>query len=70
MKQFEKKTPGTRLGTSDGPAPEFSTDAKLSRLHDAIRNAQLAGLDGQAVFMLAPVEMRLEFNYARWTYVA
>jgi hypothetical protein len=70
MKQLTPKHPGTRLGCTDGPAPEFSTDARLSRLHDAIRNAQLAGLDGQAAFMLAPVEMRLEFNYARWTYVA
>lgn len=60
---------GRQYGCIDQGAPEQYTPYQLSRLTDAMYAAQEAGLDYKEVFILAPANMRIEWNYCNWKYV-
>ena len=68
--KMDKPRAGKAYGSTDQAAPEKYTPEQLSRLTDAMYNAQEAGIDYQAVFKLAPDDMKLEWNYSKWKYVA
>lgn len=68
--KLSKPTVGRNYGATDTAAPEKYTPEQLSRLTDAMYNAQEAGLDYKAVFKLAPDDMKMEWNYSKWKYVA
>lgn len=70
MATMKKRNHGDSMGCSDTGAPEKYSNAQLSRLYDALYNAQQASISPQDVFATAPDAMKLEFNYSRWTYVA
>lgn len=68
--KVSKPQEGKSYGTSDGGAPEGYTAAQLSRLADALYAAQQAGISPAKVWALAPEKMRMEWNYAKWSYVS
>jgi hypothetical protein len=67
---MSKPVPGRQYGCNDTSAPEQFTPAQLSRLADAMFAAQEAGLNFKDVFFLAPPNMKMEWNYSNWKYVA
>ena len=68
---MEKPYPGKNYGCIDTAPPSMHTERQLSRLADALYAASKTGVIApQAVYSLAPQSMRLEWNFARWSYVA
>ena len=69
---MQKPEVGKKYGCSDQGPPQNTTQWALSRVADMLYAAfQLGGHElMQKVFMTLDDSVKLEFNYARWTYVA
>ncbi len=72
IRKLTKPTNGRKYGASDGGPPEYATEEQLSRLTDAMWNAQLAGMDQAQVAKIFGLDKNMagEWNYAKWTYKA
>lgn len=65
-------TDGQPMGCRDGGSPQFSTDEKLSRIHDALQALKAAGLEeaASAAWSAIPRAVRIDAVWAQWTYRA
>lgn len=67
-----KLKPGQKFGSSDQDPPEKHTEHELSRVADLLSAAEKVGGEDlqKKVFALLPSSLKLEFNYAKWSYKA
>jgi hypothetical protein len=70
--EMKKPQPGQAFGANDQGPPENHSAEELSRLADLVYAAHTIGGKelAQKVFKLVPDNMKGEFNYAKWEYVA
>lgn len=72
IQQLKKPYPGMVFGEDGAELPIKHTEDELSRLADLMYAAlQQGGQEMvQNVFRLIPSELKAEFSYSRWEYVA
>ncbi len=58
---------GEAMGCTDQSAPETYTNYQLSRVVDGLDAFEEVGLKLD-VWRILPVTLRMEINYAKWTY--
>lgn len=62
-----KYTEGAPMGCNDQGEPETYNNYQLSRVVDALDAFEGVSLK-HAVWITLPVTLRMEINYAKWTY--
>lgn len=71
MERFKAKKHGDKMGCTDTARPEVHSNADLSRIHDVL--SMIERVHGEpaalAVWDSLPSKTKMEYNYARWTYV-
>ena len=61
---------GTPMGCTDTSPPEKYTSEQLSRIADALDALKMFPDERKELWASLPFQLKMEFNYARWTYRA
>lgn len=65
---MKKREAGERHGCKDTSPPETCSPYQLSRVLDALDLFDDAQLPKQAMWDSLPYGLRMDFNYAKWSY--